>query len=59
MNRWMNRDRKKLKKHRAKKIDNQYRERGQGKDSNHEKREDQFRKNLAELRDNLTDMLGS
>ena len=58
MTKWVNRDRKKLKKRKARRIDNQYKERGQGKDSNKEKREDQFRKNLADLRDDLAEILG-
>lgn len=58
MNRWVNRDRKRLKKTKARRIDNQYRERGKGKDSNQDKKEDQFRKSLSDLRDDLTDLLG-
>ena len=58
MTKWVNRDRKKLRKHKARRIDNQYKERGKGKDSNKEKEEDQFRKNLADLREDLTEMLG-
>ena len=58
MNRWVNRDRKRLKKTKARRIDNQYREKGKGKDSNQEKKEDQFRKSLSDLRDDLTDLLG-
>ena len=48
-----------MKKSKAKKIDSQYRERGQGKDSDIKKREAQFRKNLSDLGDELMDMLNS
>lgn len=57
MDKWQTRDRKRMKKGRAKKIDSQYRERGQGKDSDIKKREAQFRKNLSDLGDELMDML--
>ena len=56
-NKWLNRDRKMSKKTTARRIDSQYRERGQGKDSDQKKRDAQFRKNLATLAEELTDML--
>ena len=59
MSKWLNRDRKKYKKANARRIDSQYRERGKGKDSDQKKRDAQFRKNLSDLSDELTDMLNN
>jgi hypothetical protein len=56
---WLNRDRKRSKKTTARRIDSQYRERGQGKDSDQKKRDAQFRKNLSNLAEELTDMLNN
>lgn len=57
MSKWLNRDRKRSKKTTARRIDSQYSEKGQGKDSDQKKRDAQFRKNLTKLADDLTDML--
>ena len=59
MDRWQTRDRKRLKKTKARKIDSQYTERGQGKDSDTKKREAQFRKALSDLGEELMDMLNN
>ena len=59
MGKWLDRERKKLKKTTARKIDSSYRERGQGKDSAQKKKDDQFRKSLSEWGDELMEMLNN
>ena len=59
MSKWSNRDRKRSKKTTARRIDSQYREKGQGKDSDQKKRDAQFRKSLENLVEELTDMLNN
>ena len=57
MDKWITRDRKRIKKQTAKKLDNQYKEKSQGKDSDQNRREAQFRKHLSDFGDELIDML--
>ena len=57
MGSWVNRERKRTKKSTNRKIDSQYKERGKGKDSSQKKKDDQFRKTLSEMGDELMDML--
>ena len=59
MSKWLNRDRKRSKKTTARRIDSQYREKGQGKDSDQKKRDAQFRKSLDTLSEELADMLNN
>jgi|TARA_R110000824_G_scaffold398554_1_gene602713 hypothetical protein len=59
MGKWLDRERKKLKKTTARKIDSSYRERGQGKDSAQKKKDAQFRKSLSEWSDELMEMLNN
>jgi|TARA_R110002110_G_scaffold130759_4_gene311236 hypothetical protein len=59
MGKWLDRERKKLKKTVARKIDSSYTERGQGKDSAQKKKDDQFRKSLSEWGDELMEMLNN
>tara|TARA_Y100001951_G_C11191725_1_gene211949 strand:- start:211 stop:390 length:180 start_codon:yes stop_codon:yes gene_type:complete len=59
MSKWLNRDRKRSKKTTARRIDSQYREKGQGKDSDQKKRDAQFRKSLDTLAEELADMLNN
>ena len=59
MSKWIHRDRKRVKKSTARKIDASYKERGQGKDSSQKKKDAQFRKSLSDFADELTDMLNT
>ena len=59
MSKWLNRDGKRSKKTTARRIDSQYREKGQGKDSDQKKRDAQFRKSLDTLAEELADMLNN
>ena len=57
MNKWQARDKKRLKKKLAKKLDSWHKDKGKGKDSVEKKKEAQFRKSLSDLGDELMDML--
>ena len=59
MDRWTSRDRKRIKKKVAKKLDSHHKEKGQGKASDQKKKEAQFRKSLSELGDELSEMLNN
>ena len=55
MNKWQARDKKRVKKKLAKKLDSWHKDKG--KDSVEKKKEAQFRKSLSDLGDELMDML--
>jgi len=59
MDKWLSRDRKRVRKQVARKLDSHHKEKGQGKDSEAKKKDAQFRKNLSDLGDELMDMLNN
>ena len=59
VDKWTNRDRKRLKKKVAKKLDGWHKEKGKAKDSDEKKKNAVFRKNLTALGEELTDMLNN